>query len=380
MSELEKVLYSPALRMKQGELNGVRELASDVSAFVIPRFIVPPIGERNDSNQTDLFPPGKTPDVGAILAKYWQGRRSFVDLTYLIDEAGRDSIGLWLPEIFKRARSLKSRPIPMAMLSDITAHEAVGFKAAIALDDSLKFAICVPSGEMVRADFGNDINAVLSLLGLTSRDCAIIADFSDSDLSQPDNVAPVIGGALEQLQDIGKWQHIIFQATYYPEKNPAEPGNSVLWPRNEWLAWCQAVKFDPNTAEYMIFGDYAADSAKMVFGGKGGRPIRHYRYTVENAWLVERGQESGTDKEIMRDVCSRIVNSRCFSGPRFSTADLYIHRSANDLDGPGNSATWRQVNTTHHVTKVVKDVATVRSISIAEIADEPEAEQLSLLV
>jgi len=61
---LEKVLYSPALRMKAGELNGVRDLKHDVAAYVVPRFIVPPLGER-DNNQDDLFPPGRyCPDTG----------------------------------------------------------------------------------------------------------------------------------------------------------------------------------------------------------------------------------------------------------------------------------------------------------------------------
>ncbi|WP_211441957.1 beta family protein [Collimonas humicola] len=379
MSGLEKILYSPALRLKAGELNGVRDLKHDVAAYVVPRFIVPPLGERDD-NQDELFPPGKAPDVGGILSKYWFGRRAFVDLTYLIDEAGRESIATWLPQMFVRARSLKARGIPMAMLRDLIGDEALAFKAAIPQDETLKFAICVASGELVNTDLGVQVNAALAKLGLNATNCAIIADFSDSDFSQPDHVAPVISGALEQLQELGAWQHIIFQATHYPEKNPAEPGQSALCPRNEWAAWRQAVKFDPTTAEYMTFGDFAADSSKMSFGGAGGAPaIRHYRYTTEDAWLVVRGEKSGADKAIMKDVCSRIVASGHFASARFSTADAYIYRTANDLDGPGNSTMWRQVNTTHHITRVVTDVAKVRAIPISEIQEEPIAQQMSLL-
>jgi hypothetical protein len=378
MIGLEKVLYSPALRMKAGELNGIRELAQDVAAYVLPRFIVPPLGEREDT-QCNLFPPGVAPDVGGILARYWFGRRAFIDMTYLLDEAGRENVASWLPQIFARARSLKARAIPMAMLRDLGEREADAFKAAITQDDPLKFGICVASGEMVRSDFGDALNLSLKRMGLRAQDCAVIADFSDSDFSQPEHVAPIISGALELLQDLGEWKHIIFQGTSYPEKNPAEHGSSVLCPRNEWAAWRQAVKFDPTTAENMIFGDYAADSAKMNFGGAGSAAIRHYRYTGESSWLVERGAKTGSDKEIMRNICSRIVASGHFSGPRFSTADLYIYRTANNLDGPGNSTTWRQINTTHHITRVVADVAKVRNITIIELSSEPLALQLSLL-
>ncbi|WP_256079335.1 beta family protein [Massilia sp. YIM B04103] len=378
MIGLERVFYSPALRMKAGELNGIRDLKDDVAACVIPRFIVPPLGERDDK-QDNLFSPGTVPDVGGTLSKYWVGRRAFIDLTYLIDEAGRENITNWLPQIFSRVRSLKVRGIPMAMLRDLSDNEAIGFKAAIPGDETLKFAICVASGEMVNPNFGIDLKAALVKLSLNPKDCAIITDFSDSDFSQPDHVAPIIGSALELLQGLGEWQHIIFQATHYPEKNPAESGKNVLCPRNEWAAWRQAVKFDPTTAEHLIFGDFAADSSKMVFGGAGAPAIRHYRYTTEEAWLVVRGEKTGSDKVIMKDVCGRIVASGHFAGVRFSTADAYIYRTANDLDGPGNSTMWRQVNTTHHITRVVTDVAKVRGILISEISEEPFAQQISLL-
>jgi hypothetical protein len=40
---------------------------------------------------------------------------------------------------------------------------------------------------------------------------------------------------------------------------------------------------------------------------------------------------------------------------------------------------WRQVNTTHHITRVVTDVAKVRGIAIAEIPQEIIPLQLSLI-
>lgn len=379
MSGHHKVLYSPALRMKAGELNGVRELAPDVAARVLPRFIVPPSGERDDA-QPLLFALDNTPDVGAIIARHWVDRPTFIDVTHLIDECGRDSIATWLPRMFKRARSLRVQAIPMAMLSDLGIREIDGFKAAVSSEDLLKFGICIPSGEMVGPELGEALNLALERLALKPSDCAVIADFSDADFSIPELVAPIISGALEQLQELGSWRHIVFQGTHYPEKNPATCGESILWPRNEWAAWRQAVKFDPATAEYMIFGDYAADCAKMEFGGKGGAAaIRHYRYTTKTDWLITRGVKSGSDKEIMQNVCSRIVSSGHFANPQFSTADAYIYRTANNSDGPGNSTMWRQVNTTHHITRVVVDVAKVRGVTISELPVAPTASQLSLL-
>jgi hypothetical protein len=379
MTQHEKVLYCPALRMKLGEMTGLRELAPDVAAYVIPRMIVPPLGERDDK-QFGLFAPGKIPDIGGVLGKFWSGRRAFIDLSYLIDEAGRAEITTWLPDVFRRARSMRLRAIPMAMLKDIGDVEAEAFKAAFTSDEELKFAICVASGDLVGSDFGSELKLAVAKISLDARDCAVIVDFSDADLSQPEPVAPIISGALEQLQSLGNWQHIIFQATYYPETNPAEPGEGKLHPRNEWIAWRQAVKFDPSTAAHLIFGDYAADSSKMVFNGKGGRPIPHYRYTTETSWLIERGKDGGTNEQIMRDVCNRIVRSGHFANPRFSSADLFIYQNALGIERPGSATTWRQINTTHHITRVVTDVAKVKGIVIEEISEEPSAPQQMVLL
>jgi len=374
-----KILYCPALRMKAGELSGVRELAPDVAAHVLPRFIVPPPGERDD-DQPELFKLDNTPDVGALLSRHWFNRPAFIDSTHLIIERGRDDLASWLPEMFHRARGLGVIAIPMAMLSDLGQLELDAFKQCISSEAALKFCICLKSGDIVDPQLvGTTLSLAVEKLGLHPSECAVIADFSDSEFSAPDLVAPIIGGALELLQQLGQWQHVIFQGTNYPEKNPATHGTSELWPRSEWTAWQQAVRFDPATAEHMIFGDYAADCSKMVFGGSGGKAIRHYRYTTKTDWFVVRGAEEGTHKEVMEDICARIVTSEHFAGEPFSSADAYIALTAQGLDGPGSSTIWRQVNTTHHVTRVVVDVAEVRGIDIAKRPVAPTSFQLSLL-
>ena len=219
----------------------------------------------------------------------------------------------------------------------------------------------------------------MASLELNASDCAVLADFAGAEFSNPAIVAPIIGGALETLQEIGPWRHIIFQGTHYPEVNPAKDGMVEIWPRNEWLAWRDAVRFDPTTAEHMIFGDYAADCAKMTFGGGGAPAIRHIRYTTPDSWRVQRAPKEGKDTQRMHAVYKAIAQSSDFAGDGFSSADAFIATGArNAMAGPGNSTTWRQLNTTHHITQVVNDIAKVRGISI-KLAPASKEVQLSLL-
>src|SRR6185437_5522173 len=113
MHEGSKVLYCPALRLKAGELAGVRELDGGVARHVLPRFIVPPAADRGDTPQDRLFDSDYcVPDVGGLLSVHWLGRRAFVDFSYLIPECGAAQSEEWLPPIFARTKSLHVRAIP----------------------------------------------------------------------------------------------------------------------------------------------------------------------------------------------------------------------------------------------------------------------------
>ncbi|MDP9412502.1 MAG: beta family protein [Pseudomonadota bacterium] len=378
MNEFHRLLYCTALRMKAGELEGVRLLASDVAESVLPRFILPPKKERSDAEPL-LIEMAEMPDISVALSAHWRDRPALIDASHIIDEYGRDRLETWLPNMFRRAWAAGVLAIPFAKLSDLGDAEIPAFKAAIPKEGQIKFAICVPSDDMVGPTSGPTIQKILSALGLGAAGCVVLADFSGAELSNPSIVSPIIREALETLQEIGPWRHIVFQGTHYPEVNPAKDGSVEIWPRNEWLAWKEAVKFDPSTAEHMLFGDYAADCAKMAFSGGGAPAIRHIRYATPDAWRVQRAVKEGKDAQRMHGVYKAIADSKDFAGEGFSSADAFIANGArNPTAGPGNSTTWRQLNTTHHITQVVTDIARVRGISI-NTAPGSEEVQLAFL-
>ncbi|MDE2319927.1 MAG: hypothetical protein KGK02_09550 [Rhodospirillales bacterium] len=358
MSNLSKLLYSPALRMKQGELDGISQLAIDVARCMLPRFIVPPSGERD--KVTPLFDDlGRAPDISASLSTVWRHLPALIDVTYILDEFGRNSSSFWLPEMFKKARQREILAIPTAYLRDIDAC-AEAYRLSISHSDITKFGLVISSDEVVGTTLSATINETLKNLSLAATDCVVIVDFANVEFSEPEIVAPIIGFALQTLQEIGVWQKVIFQGSHFPEKNPApKEGGFVLHPRNEWVAWRLAVKFDSTTAEHLMFGDYAADCSKIAFADGGGIPIPHLRYTTKENWRIQR------DPKSIHQVYDCVVKSRAFISPTFSKADAYIAKAALDKWAPhGNGTTWRQLNTTHHLTQVVSDIAGVRGIEI----------------
>lgn len=377
MSGTVKPLYVPALRMKAGELMGLRDLAPDIAAQVLPRLIVPPRAERDDDLQRELLSGDGVPAIATTVSPYWRNRPVLIEVTYLIDDFGADTMDTWLPKMIEMAYLAGVKAIPLVSLRDLP-DLTIPLKEVITFQGELQLAVRIPSGEMVTPGWRDVLLKSLERIGVAAENCCILADFYDADFSVAARVAGVIQGTLEDLQEAGLWRHIVFQGTNFPDRNPAEPGSDYIVPRNEWHSWQQAVKFDPSTADYLIFGDYGADCANFNFAASRARPIPHYRYATQTSWLVQRGGKTGTDLQIMRKVCADILRSGQFAGRTFSAADDYIYLNAKGFSGPGNSTTWRAVNTNHHVTRVVSDVGAVRNIGFAKREVEELGEQHSL--
>src|ERR1022692_158431 len=143
-----KHLYVPALRMKAGELQGIRDLAFDIADGTLPRMIVPPPGERDECLQAKLFEGEEFPDIGEPLRLHWPERDVLVESTYLIDEFGRDKMSLWLPKMFERARASRVRAIPLVRLRDLLA-EANVYASTIDHAANLQFGLVISSGDIV---------------------------------------------------------------------------------------------------------------------------------------------------------------------------------------------------------------------------------------
>lgn len=381
MNELTgSFLYSPALRMKAGELLGLRDLAEDIADSIIPRLIIPSSADRKNEMPLQLFDGQKIPNVNKALSSAWLFRPLLLETTHILSEFGRSRLGLWLPKMFDSARTANVRPIPLVQAANLSEDDIVAYRASIDTNYPIKFGVVFSSSDLADNDKINVSLKFIDKLQIQPQECIAIADFHDAEFSDPKIVAPIISGVLDGLQSAANWRQIIFQGTSFPEKNPATPGSRATIPRNEWIAWKMAVHFDPTTADYLTFGDYAADCARMNFKGGGGIPIPHYRYSTPDAWIVQRGADQGTHASIMKAVCKILTQDSDFAGRSFSNGDEIIYRTAYHGGGPGSAKEWRGVNTNHHITRTVNDIGSIKGLTFkkAEVSDLGEQAVMSL--
>jgi hypothetical protein len=290
---------------------------------------------------------------------------------------GDDTASDWLPTLFRASVSANGLPILASDLRTIEGKAFDGLRAVIR-NVSHGLALRITAEDMERDDLRNRIHAALLRLVIKPSECMLILDFGSPDFSDLAAVAEIAVANFQKIMEIGLWGQVIWQATSYPERNPAPAGGYIELPRSEWLAWRAAVELDADFRSAVIYGDFGADCAKFNFGAGGGRPRRHYRYSTPEKWLVPRGPDEGPVTAAMRVVAEKIVKSGHFAGRRFSSGDRYISDTARGSDRPGNATTWRKVNTIHHLTRVVTDLGPHYKYRIVQRPDELVQEQADL--
>lgn len=347
--------YYPGLRLKQGEIFAASKLPPEFQAHVEPFFVVPPPKEYDHEL-------GHIPTVqeiayitGERIGKYWPMKRAYLDTQYIAEDLGENG----LRTLFRRAQDRNPSIVPVAKIGDL--HKPL-FRD-IQCGNDVKLAITVGYEEIDPVALTEGLKAV----GLSAEDCLLFINFTGAPLD-PEISVGSISAIFDLCSELGHWKRIVFQGSNFPSKNPAKHGQDVFVQRNEWAVFHAALKESGIPPDQLGYGDFAADCGEMNFPRKNGgaRAIRHLRYTTKTHTLVVRAQQEGTDSILMRNVCQRILSSGHFAGQAFSSADDKIFRIANGLDGPGNASMWREWNTSHHITRVVRDLGAMAGIKFSD--------------
>lgn len=346
--------YYPALRFKRGEYTASAKLALDIQKNVSPRFILPPPKEADPEKGRQLTNDEIAYLTGKRIGKFWPVRSAYLDAQYIAPYLG--SAGL--RRLFRTAQTENSNLVVVATTEDLNNPLYKDFLR----HSSPRIGIYLPYEEI-------DPSALLKAvkgIGCIPEECVLFVDFTGVPFELTE-VAGSVAGIFDELGTIAQWGRIIFQGSAFPAKNPADHGGKCLVPRHEWRVFHEAVKECSISPDRLGYGDYGADCGEINFPRKGGgRAIRHLRYTGTNDTVVVRGASSGKDADVMRDVCQRVRDSGHFAGQTCSYADDRICLTAEGSAGPGNASDWREWNTAHHITKVVRDLGALAGVAFKE--------------
>jgi hypothetical protein len=370
--------YVPCLRWKRGEYEAMSRLPLSSKRVLTPLIEVPEFGSPEHGWDHETASKAKTIDKHLALFakrvyKKWDDSPCFVDLS-LISSAQRMKNGVHpIHFIFKELRGLLGcQAIPVTgLLRDDKYQQEI--KATSAKD---KNGIClrITIEQAERRTIKNEMDSLLSTLKFQSTDCDLILDLGAPTNFRPlDGFAMAIQGIVGKLPYLNDWRTFTLLGTSFPETMGSIKEGAEIVPRYEWQLYKMLIAGLRGTGlRPPSFGDYAINHPKVLeLDMRQVNPSATIRYTIDDSWYIVKGKKVKKDKkdegekvkdkkygfEQYRYLSKSIINSKYYFGTTFSWGDDYIQKCATGKSGTGSLSTWRQVGTSHHIEKVIRDIA-----------------------
>jgi len=356
--------YVPCVRWKQGEYLAMMDLSAETKDSIMPLIEVAEFNPENPEYAFD-FETNKPPKtIDQHLAQFakrvrskWGTANCFVDLCHVGVSArmvdGQHPVAF----IFDALRSESVMAIPaIGLLQDAAHQDAV---RNVDLADHRGLCLRIVLEEITEPNFTDQLNDLLRNMGMKSEQCDFILD-----LRAPPNFEPLNGftGLLESviktLPHLNSWRSLSLLGTSIPKSlGGFTPGVSVI-PRYEWRLYKQlAARLKSSNVRIPNFGDYVINHPEVAhMDPRFMKPRANIRYTINDSWLIARGEKT-RDYSEHKDLCRSIIKSQFYSGRSFSAGDTYILDCEKGNVSTGNLTTWRRMGTNHHLEMVALDVA-----------------------
>lgn len=346
-------LYVPILRWKQAEWLALGNLRAEDKARLTPLVEITP---------RSVAPRIRRPTVDQMLEKNaadiestWGYAPIFVDL-WLLNAGIRATSGLH-PLLFlaERARARNLRLIPVTGVGRNAEYQS----AVLSMIETDGEGACI---RLLRQDLENpmlprNLMRTVSSLGVGQSQVDIIVDFQVVD-----STLPSYSRAWTRLPNISDWRSLTLAGGAFPRDLQGLKLGRNLLPRLDWRAWKRAKSLvepplQPSFGDYTIqFGAYVEPPERANFSAS-------IRYTAEDDWLVMRGEgvfHDGSPGFPQWPANAQLLcDSPEFCGADFSRGDMYIRQMGRQDQKTGSAGTWLQAGINHHLTFVVRQVASL---------------------
>lgn len=354
--------YVPILKGKAGEYGALRDLDPDVKEHLTPLLEVPSIPWDYENER-----PSKTVDehVSSVvpnIEKHWGTERvMFLDLLWIPSSEFMADRTHPLSYVFNRARATGLRLVPVTGLSrDRNYQQAV--REAVTQDHG---GLCIrlesPDFEEL-LDIDTTLESFLNSFGVGPGDTDLIIDFKEITANQTSPLTIAIISILKSLPYIESWRSITLAASAFPLNLSNLSASSVTpVPRAEWTIWEALARRKEKLPRMPTFSDYAISHPDMIeIDPRMMRMSAQLRYTTRTDWLIFKGKNvRDYGYEQFGDICREASARPEFSGESFSKGDAFIANCGDGYGGPGNATTWRRIGTNHHLTMVVRQIASL---------------------
>jgi hypothetical protein len=384
----DHTLYVPVLRGKKGEYWALAKLADEDSRRITPlleivnkTFAQPEATSKKDkpAKSKPLVKVKKeklTPDevirekIVGELAENWGEQPIFVDFGQVDHSSFRAQGGEHLVSAFARDAGLnKLVTIPVTSLDRDRNYQL----ATKQVCETYNLGVCIrltPNDFSSRACTPN-LMRLVSALRLTPAEVDLIIDHAYIGTS-----VPSIADFCNMLPNLAEWRTFIWTAGAFPENLSQwrEPGQYVH-ARSDWLTWRDQV-LSGQLPRIPIYSDFTTQHGFYKEPVGKPRPSASLRYTSEKHWVVMRGQATNAKNSTGWDQYPYQAMMLCkrdeFLGRGSCQGDEYVEdmsKYALATGRPkkrGNPGTWLRATVNHHMTFVVRQIASLYESGAAD--------------
>ena len=359
--------YTPILRWKAAEKGALEKLSSGNKENITPliEFIMPQ--QKSDENKTssDLLNNSikefqkNLINIPKQILKCWGCNAIFIDMQFIDGSIRAKS----LENLLNYGKELGLFMIPVINIMPIPDTNADIDTKRIAIEFSKNngCGLCV---RIVGSSFNEEllsknIESFISNYKLNIKSIDLLIDLKVID----DKIdSGLLLGKIKKIPHMDKWRRFIMEGgNFTNDLSMFEKHNQYNISRIEWLVWKNLIdklKRPPSFSDYTIQHPiYTPPKGNII------NPSASIRYTLEDKWLVIRGEglrnPKGSGFRQYPAQALLLVKQKEFKGALFSFGDEYIKEKSSDINTKktGNPKTWLLAGINHHLVLVERQVS-----------------------
>ena len=202
-----------------------------------------------------------------------------------------------------------------------------------------------------------NLQHILAYLEISPANCRIILDFGDITPLSVNDLLNKFESLFTHITSLGFLSYSIAGCSLPKSIDVAvkQPNTCGKVLRKEILLWKSIRQGFYHLPIY--FGDYGVRGPNSNEGVPSKYTNGKIRYTIENEYHVERGQQlrQPPKGEQMWQLAQKIIDSGYYRGSVFSWGDHEILRCSK-MEFKGNAGDWISIDTNHHLAFVVAEI------------------------
>jgi hypothetical protein len=346
--------YVPILKCKKGELDALKGLPGEIFERFTPLLEIA-LPDRIDTDDTS---PGELTScfqkIAEDINKSCKAFPFFFD-TWQIEDGLQADTGehpvVWFQ---KKFNDLGMKAIPIVGID-----RSQEYLSAFAEACKISNEVCI---RMEVADFPLSPEEIPSLLGrckVPFSKTHLIFDYEFINDSHYKLVRLAIDSLPQTLRNLDEYASYTIAGSSFPESMATVNQGVNFVPRIEWALYKEIIASPKHEGRKPTFGDYAINYVRPLedFDPTTMTASANIRYTVEDDWMIVKGRSLKKGFEQFYDLAGIVIQQKQYCGPGYSEGDAMIDACAKRASSTGSQTTWRKIGTSHHITFVVRQIA-----------------------